>query len=1079
MKPFLGLSSFLAAWLLLLTGLRAQPEPAQVNVVPANPASTAAAAPRAPSSPTRLIAASERVAAPDIALDFDVSLAALFAGNPLLSRLNGLARLRVELSASARPGEPGTDRQVFIDCPDARFDRLPLGALSLRVVSLAAHPESELKLVARGPAVAKLELDLSLRLALDFVKAESRWLDGPVLGTLVVDGLDLDRLTDAYPVLAMQGKLNLRARVSGTTSAPVVQSTLEVHDLNYRTEPVGHVKVDWTLQDGLSELALLWGEPTKAVLSARLRAKLKASLELGEFTWLDEEPIELSLNAPELTPTRLRPFWIAPDGFSFLLSLEASMAGRLSELAGRVHARASVKSGRDRAEDFDLELQIGSGEQRLQMSLGQGLVRLAANTQISLTALRRGEARLDDAPLQGAFTSELPLRLVAPFAPSWLSEPRGRLSGRVELAGSLSAPLLTGQLRTTATSVNVLPLSQRLENLELVATFRRGLLEIDRLEGSLGRGRLSGSGWVGLAIPAGADGGLFGGWKLNAGAGVALSRVPILADGIAVGGLSARATLEARASAGEAFVATRLDRARIELSSEPWPAPSAIPTNPGVRVLDWLGRAKPRGSVLSGDGHLRFEFELLSPLTLKAPAANLALTGKLALERNDNIARVEGGLEFTKGGRFELFGTPFVVQNGLLTLLGGDVAAAARAAAGRVGDVTLVDTDSAPIAAPLDVVVDVLAEGQAVETRVATEVRGPLRRPEMLLASSPELPEYQIMTLLITGRVDSIDERNGEVRRAVAALVNQFHNPSLRRQLFDKLGVDKIGFGFGRSVAEPILTVGRQVNRQIYVESVYHHNAPPDVNAREGRVEYRLDPRWTVNTAFGDAAEGRAGVYFRLGFGGPPRPKLGDTLSLFGKSRKATDSDGDALADAKDRCPFEAEDRDGFRDEDGCLDPDNDGDGIVDDRDKAPDAAEVRNDYRDADGEPDVAPERNVWRSGEIRTLSLKRGSTDLSREGQATLDVAERFLRDYPEFGVQITGHSDARGNPTTNRRMSEARALAVVRYLERRGMDKKRLRASGSGSDQPLDSGASEEAYARNRRIEMVLWREEARAP
>src|SRR5262249_39617829 len=42
------------------------------------------------------------------------------------------------------------------------------------------------------------------------------------------------------------------------------------------------------------------------------------------------------------------------------------------------------------------------------------------------------------------------------------------------------------------------------------------------------------------------------------------------------------------------------------------------------------------------------------------------------------------------------------------------------------------------------------------------------------------------------------------------------------------------------------------------------------------------------------------------------------------------DADGDGIPDSKDGCPNEPEDKDMFRDDDGCPDPDNDGDGILD-----------------------------------------------------------------------------------------------------------------------------------------------------
>ena len=47
-----------------------------------------------------------------------------------------------------------------------------------------------------------------------------------------------------------------------------------------------------------------------------------------------------------------------------------------------------------------------------------------------------------------------------------------------------------------------------------------------------------------------------------------------------------------------------------------------------------------------------------------------------------------------------------------------------------------------------------------------------------------------------------------------------------------------------------------------------------------------------------------------------------------------TDSDGDGVFDKDDKCAKEAEDRDGFEDEDGCPDPDNDKDGVLDTNDK-------------------------------------------------------------------------------------------------------------------------------------------------
>ena len=65
------------------------------------------------------------------------------------------------------------------------------------------------------------------------------------------------------------------------------------------------------------------------------------------------------------------------------------------------------------------------------------------------------------------------------------------------------------------------------------------------------------------------------------------------------------------------------------------------------------------------------------------------------------------------------------------------------------------------------------------------------------------------------------------------------------------------------------------------------------------------------------------------------------------------DNDGDGIPDAKDKCPNEPEDKDGYQDEDGCPEPDNDGDGIPDTLDKCPNEPEDKDGFEDEDGCPD------------------------------------------------------------------------------------------------------------------------------
>jgi hypothetical protein len=63
-----------------------------------------------------------------------------------------------------------------------------------------------------------------------------------------------------------------------------------------------------------------------------------------------------------------------------------------------------------------------------------------------------------------------------------------------------------------------------------------------------------------------------------------------------------------------------------------------------------------------------------------------------------------------------------------------------------------------------------------------------------------------------------------------------------------------------------------------------------------------------------------------------------------------SDSDHDGVNDSEDACPFLAEDRDGFQDQDGCPDPDNDSDMVPDLDDKCPSEAAEEDRDQDEDG---------------------------------------------------------------------------------------------------------------------------------
>ncbi len=83
----------------------------------------------------------------------------------------------------------------------------------------------------------------------------------------------------------------------------------------------------------------------------------------------------------------------------------------------------------------------------------------------------------------------------------------------------------------------------------------------------------------------------------------------------------------------------------------------------------------------------------------------------------------------------------------------------------------------------------------------------------------------------------------------------------------------------------------------------------------------------------------------------------------------AFDADRDGVSDREDRCADQPEDRDGFEDEDGCVDDDDDLDGILDASDRCRGVPEDRDGFLDQDGCPE--PDNDGDGLDDVRDLCL------------------------------------------------------------------------------------------------------------
>ncbi len=92
----------------------------------------------------------------------------------------------------------------------------------------------------------------------------------------------------------------------------------------------------------------------------------------------------------------------------------------------------------------------------------------------------------------------------------------------------------------------------------------------------------------------------------------------------------------------------------------------------------------------------------------------------------------------------------------------------------------------------------------------------------------------------------------------------------------------------------------------------------------------------------------------------------------------------------------------------------------------------------------------------------------NLRPDQKAKLDGVAACLKNN-SLSAQVGGHADERGTEEYNLALSQKRADAASSYLVKSGVSKDKLSAVGFGENNPLSSGSSEDAWSKNRRVEV----------
>ncbi|MDG4813519.1 peptidoglycan-associated lipoprotein Pal [Hydrogenovibrio sp. 3SP14C1] len=89
-----------------------------------------------------------------------------------------------------------------------------------------------------------------------------------------------------------------------------------------------------------------------------------------------------------------------------------------------------------------------------------------------------------------------------------------------------------------------------------------------------------------------------------------------------------------------------------------------------------------------------------------------------------------------------------------------------------------------------------------------------------------------------------------------------------------------------------------------------------------------------------------------------------------------------------------------------------------------------------------------------------------------SSMEIVKHYatiLVDNPSEKIQLVGHTDERGTPEYNLALGERRAKAVAEAFMLYGVSKDRIEVISLGEELPLMEEHNEEAWAKNRRVEI----------
>ncbi|WP_151448253.1 translocation/assembly module TamB domain-containing protein [Lacisediminimonas profundi] len=452
----------------------------------------------------------------------------------------------------------------------------------------------------------------------------------------------------------------------------------------------------------------------------------------------------------------------------------------------------------------ELQAKLEAVNNRVELTLGAqgrqlGQVAVRAAAQVQSDGGQLGMAR--NGSISGSARIDMPSIGWAGGLISPLLITEGRLQSDVQLAGTLAAPRLSGQVRGEALRVFVTDPGIDLRQGQLDASFEDDRLLVKNLSFTGGEGMLAVTGPLQFA-----GGQASGQLDLRATRFGLFNRSDrrIVVSGNSRIELSARA---ARVRGGFTIDSGLVDIGKTELPE----------LSDDVVIV---GQQKKAPTALAPD--IDLTIGLGDQLRLRGRGLDARIVGDLRIRNTPGAPLQTQGTLRVAEGSFTAYGKELAIEQGVLRFTGA-------------------------ISNPA---LDILAMRRRQDVAAGVSVRGTVLSPRVTLVSEPTVPDAEKLSWLVLGHGLSGSEGAdlSVLQSAAASLLTGSAAAGVQGQLSSTLGLDTINLSRSQdTLQQRIVTVGKQVSSRLYVSVVQGLETATSAL----RLRYTLSPRMTVEAEAG------------------------------------------------------------------------------------------------------------------------------------------------------------------------------------------------------------------------------------